>query len=197
MDKLETCPTASRPRTPWTRHPSPRIQYPISNIAPQAPLVSRPQKYKRIILNNRGRFGIYSLCTMIRLIQGSVMMVAWVFLVLPSCPCKVMSLFGVDLHGNQSLTTLEAGHSVLRGKNRDAHGIPCHCDEEHAKSAVLVDGESDAEGDEPAVEPLFVHSDRRMSARVTLDGGPELTRPPPGGERFPFPQRAVFAVYRL
>jgi hypothetical protein len=86
---------------------------------------------------------------MVGLAQGVFLMVAWVFLVLPSCPCQVMSLFGVDLPGWVAVTFFEGGQTVLVGQGEDSRGIPCHCDEEKGKSALLEDVETDGYGCDP------------------------------------------------
>ena len=124
-------------------------------------------------------------------------MVAWVFLVLPSCPCQVMSLFGVDLHGRVAVTFFEGGQTVLVGEGDDSRGIPCHCDEEKGKSALLEDVETEGESCDSAWETMIVPPGDEEGAWAALLEDPRFEHPPPRGREMLFPGRSVYSVYRL
>jgi hypothetical protein len=148
-------------------------------------------------LNIRGKWGIYTCLRMMRLARSILLMVAWGFLVLPSCPCQVMSLFGIDLHGNESVTMAGNGRAVMLSRSRQSQGVPCHCDEEHAKSAILVDVEIDADGEDQPGAPVFAAPHHAWIRSIARTVGPASARPPPREWALPVPERAVFSVYRL
>lgn len=134
---------------------------------------------------------------MIRQARHILLIAAWALLVLPSCPCKVASLFGIDLHGSGPSALADAGQPILVDRSEDSPGVPCHCDEEIGKMAVLVDVEVDAEGanplgDSPTTTPMI-----SMAGWIDPAGTMEIQHPPPDRLLPRFPGLSVYRVYRL
>jgi len=134
---------------------------------------------------------------MVKAVQSVLLMATWYFLVFPSCPCQLMSLFGVELHDHGAAVAVSENGNGSWAVGKEGPGIPCHCDEEGVVVAELVETEVEKCGADNFAGHSVVDFDERAHSDVALMGMGEVLRPPPLFGLGLFPERSFYSVYRI
>ncbi|MDA0765284.1 MAG: hypothetical protein O3A87_02180 [Verrucomicrobia bacterium] len=128
--------------------------------------------------------------------RNTALIIAWFGIILPSCPCKVMSLFGVNLHASAAARPLQGNCHQLSTPNTP--GVPCHCDQEVEEVADLAEDQEPADG--KLAPGTLLCGDIGSSITLLQDpatGHLPIRPPPDPALSLPAPERSFFGVYRL